>query len=196
MSIQHLLEDFATSTATAAGARSEKEDTELLESFEQGYKAGWEDAIRAKSEEHTHISADLARSLHDLSFTYHEAHAAILADVAPVVEQAIMAVLPEVARNGFGANVAAEIARIAKEGVTTDVILRVSAEDLNAVEDALADPSPLPTRIEIDETLNPGQAHMAFGSHERRVDISEIVNSIGQAFEGFVQQAAKEASNE
>lgn len=196
MSIQHLLEDFAVAPAPGNLTGTAREDTELLESFEQGYKAGWEDAIRAKSEEHNHISAELARNLQDLSFTYHEAHAAILADIAPVVEQAIMAVLPEIARESFGKNVAAEIARLVSEGVTTDVILRVCAKDLDAVEAALVDPPPFPTRIEIDETLAQGQAHLVFGSRERRLDITEILAGVGQALAGFVQQAEKEASNE
>jgi hypothetical protein len=42
-------------------------------SFEQGYKAGWDDAVAAQSEDQTRIRADLARNLQSLSFTYQEA---------------------------------------------------------------------------------------------------------------------------
>ncbi len=196
MSIGHLLEDFSTRAAPGTPQSAEREDSELLESFEQGYKAGWEDAVRAKSEEQSHISDDLARSLQDLSFTYHEAHSAILAEIAPVVEQAVMAVVPEIARAGFGHQVAAEISRLAGQGETTEVLLRVAAEDLAPVEDLLPDPLPLPVRIEIDETLSRGQAHLAFGNRERRIDVSELVASVGEAFSGFVQTARKESQHD
>ncbi|MBR9841759.1 MAG: hypothetical protein GYB25_01245 [Rhodobacteraceae bacterium] len=191
MSIQHLLEDFADGLAKDASPSSEQEDTELLESFEQGYKAGWEDAVRAKSEEQTHVSAELARNLEDLSFTYHEAHAAILAEIAPVVEQAVMAVVPEIARAGFGMQVAAEITRLTGQDNNGEILLRVAAEDLNAVEDLLPDSASLPTRVEIDETLTAGQAQLAFGHRERRIDVAEIVASVSEAFSGLVQQAQK-----
>lgn len=190
MSIQHLLEDFADGL-TETSPTSEQEDTELLESFEQGYKAGWEDAVRAKSEEKTHVSAELARNLEDLSFTYHEAHAAILAEIAPVVEQAVMAVVPEIARAGFGMQVSAEITRLASQDSSGEVLLRVAAEDLDAVEDLLPNPASMPTRVEIDENLMAGQAQLAFGHRERRIDVAEIVASVGEAFSGLVQQAQK-----
>ncbi|MCW8842768.1 MAG: hypothetical protein OQK00_05075 [Rhodobacteraceae bacterium] len=195
MSIQHLLEDFATDSANGAPFATEREDTELLDSFEQGYKAGWEDAVRAKSEEQSNISSELARTLQDLSFTYHEAHAALLAEIAPVVEHAIMAVVPEIARHSFGLNVAEEITRLASQGDATDVLLHVSAQDLCAVEDALPDPAALPTRIEIDETLLPGQVRLSFDHRERKIDVTEIVANIGEAFSAFVQQAKKETSH-
>lgn len=195
MAIQHLLEDFSTDVRSESNNTTD-DDAVFLESFEQGYKAGWEDAVRATAEEQSHIATDLARNLQDLSFTYHEAHAAILAEIAPVIEQAVMAVIPDMADTGFAHQIAAEIKHLTDQTEATDVILRVAVENLDAVKDLLAPSSTLPLRIDVDETLSPGQAHLSFGNRERKIDVSEVVANVGKAFSGFVQQAKKEAQHD
>ena len=75
MSIAHLLEDF---TLQAGGGQLHVLDEDALEeqrlaSFEQGYSAGWEDAVQAQEQSRGQVSAELAKSLEDMSFTYHEA---------------------------------------------------------------------------------------------------------------------------
>mgnify|MGYP003515970463 CR=1 FL=1 len=49
-----------------------------LEAYEQGYRAGWEDAAAAHAEDQRRIRVDLARSLQALGFTYQEARAHVL----------------------------------------------------------------------------------------------------------------------
>ena len=69
-----------------------------LAAYEQGYKAGWDDAAAAQSEDQTRIRADLARNLQQLSFTYQEARAHILKAVEPLLEEMVNRRLPDTAR--------------------------------------------------------------------------------------------------
>ncbi|MBA3904750.1 MAG: flagellar biosynthesis protein, partial [Rhodocyclaceae bacterium] len=56
-SIQPLVEATAVEEAKVA-------------SFEQGYSAGWDDAVAAQNGDQTRIRADLARNLQSLAFTF------------------------------------------------------------------------------------------------------------------------------
>ncbi len=69
-----------------------------LASYEQGYKAGWDDAAAALAEDQTRIRADLARNLQQLSFTYQEARSHILKAVEPLLEEMVGRLLPDMAR--------------------------------------------------------------------------------------------------
>jgi len=98
MAITHLLEDFSAGGASG-DVMTRMSDVALedqrLASFEQGYSAGWEDAFTAQVEDQTRITGNLASSLGDLSFTYHEALAQLLVSVEPVFRSLVELVLPD-----------------------------------------------------------------------------------------------------
>ena len=195
MSIAHMLEDFSQSFSahTGGGHRDTNSDAELLDSFEQGYKAGWEDAIRAKSEERASVSADLARNIRDLSFTYHEAREAILTEIAPVVEQAITTVLPEISRQSIGMQVMEELSAIIQENADTQVLLTTSPGNYEAVSEILPKDVNFPVDVVRDAGLGDGQIRFQFGNRERQIDLNEVLNTVSRAFEGFTYETRKEA---
>ncbi|MDA7965210.1 MAG: ABC transporter ATP-binding protein, partial [Ruegeria sp.] len=69
MSIAHLLEDFTVQTG--AGALHMLDDEALeeqrLAAFENGYGAGWDDAVQAQDQARGQLSAELSGALSDLS---------------------------------------------------------------------------------------------------------------------------------
>ena len=68
MTIAHLLEDFGVKTPVEPEISiSEGDEEAKLASFENGYSAGWDDAVDAKDKETTRISTMLAGSLEDLT---------------------------------------------------------------------------------------------------------------------------------
>lgn len=195
MSIHHLLEDFGGLVQSVGGVSVTANENELLDSFEQGYKAGWEDAVRAKSEERTSISADLARNLQDLSFTYHEAHAAVLADMAPVFEQIVMKILPQAAQETLGWQIIEQLTELVGGQDPQDVEITVSSDNHEAVAAILPENLPFPVSIMRDASLTEGQSHIRFGSRERRIDVGEALQGLSQALAGFVHQSRKEVVN-
>lgn len=75
-------------TAAKQGAETVITDLSALEearlaSYEQGFSAGWEDALAAQADDRKQLAADLAHTLQSLSFTYHEARAHILRGLEP-----------------------------------------------------------------------------------------------------------------
>ncbi len=193
MSIAHLLEDFGmVAPIVGASQPGAADDGELLESFEQGYKAGWDDALRAKSEERASITADFARNLHDLSFTYHEARNAVMADIAPVIEQAVMTVLPELSRKSLGAQVVEELHAIASDNSDTQVLIATAPENYETVSELLPNDVNFPIDVVRDAGLSAGQVRFQFGQKERQIDLDEVLAVVSRAFKGFTYEAQKE----
>jgi flagellar biosynthesis/type III secretory pathway protein FliH len=74
-------------------------------SFEQGYSAGWDDAVAAQQGDQTRIRADLARNLQSLSFTFQDARSHVLQAIRPLILQMVNRLLPEVAREALAPTV-------------------------------------------------------------------------------------------
>ncbi|WP_270725532.1 FliH/SctL family protein [Shimia sp. Alg240-R146] len=197
MSISHLLEDFGHSAEIAAKSATPETATEesLLDSYETGYKAGWEDGTKAREDAQKSISDALASNLQDLSFTYHEAHEAVLSDIAPMVEKAIMTVLPEIARKSVGAVVVEELRQIIETHGATKVKLVTSPDDHETVAAMLPQDLQFPVALTTDPDLASGQAQFEFDTREREIDLSEVLGAVEQAFAAFTHETRKEAQN-
>jgi flagellar assembly protein FliH len=153
-----------------------------LKSYEQGYSAGWDDAVRAQADDHDRIREDLSRNLRELSFTFHEARTHMLRSLEPLLETMVQRVLPEIARETLGKSVVAELLSAAERGLETPIRLSVSAADGAQVEAAVAADVPFPLEIGVDPLLGDGQVHFRFGDSERILDTSAVV----QAMQGLV----------
>ena len=73
-----------------------------LASYEQGYTAGWEDAVAAQKDERSQMATELAHNLQLLNFTYHEARSHLLKGIEPLLLALVTQVLPETVRAGIG----------------------------------------------------------------------------------------------
>lgn len=197
MSISHLFEDFGGFSAPQPEPEQPQvaNEDDMLASFEQGYKAGWDDAINAKSEEHASVSAELDRKLQDLSFTYHEAREAIVADLAPTVEKAIMSVLPEIAKQAIGAMVVEQLNTIIRENSETPVVLSAAPDAYQPVIDVMPEKPQFPVEVVRDESLSEGQVRFEFAERERLLDMSEVLEAVSEALTAFTHETRKEAQN-
>ena len=198
MTVSHLLEDFGTVTADLGGAITDAGLTandawieeEKLAAFEKGYQAGWDDSLRAQEESHTRISEDFARNIRDLSFTYEEAHSALLADMEQLIGQIVDTVVPALARETIGLRVVeilkSEIAAQERQPVR----LVTAPGQSDALRNILPDENTLPLVIEEDTSLAEGQVHLRFASGAgRELDINKVLAGIATAVKGFFHEA-------
>ena len=172
-----------------------RESRDFLDAFEQGYKAGWEDAIRAKSEEHSSVSAELARNLQDMSFTLHEAQTAVLADFSQVLEQIVEKTIPPLVHETLGLQIVEQLTELAREQEPIDVKICVSSEDLQTVQALLPENLTFPVGLVTDPKSAPGQCQISFGERERQIDVNDVLDNLSQALAGFVHQSRKEVVN-
>lgn len=193
-SIARILEDFGAPQATHTPGLSEEElETIRLEAFENGYKAGWDDAARAARDEQGHIAADFGRNLQDLSFTYHEAHGHVLAAVKPLLEDIVQKILPDAARETLGLRVADQLEALAREKSAVPVEIAVAPDNLPILEGLTEQDFGFPLAIQGDDTLSDGQVFLRFGAEETEIDLGEVTEGIRAALAGFfAEQERKE----
>jgi flagellar assembly protein FliH len=167
------------------------EDAKLA-SFESGYSAGWEDAAAAQADDQTRVSADLARSLQSLSFTYHEARSHVLKSVEPLLRQVVGQLLPAIARETLGAKVVEVLEPLAEELAGAPITLVLNPAARGAIEDQLAKTSGLPLILMDEPTLGEGQVYLKLGDVEREVNLDRAVTEISAAVRGFFELPGKE----
>lgn len=184
------LEDFGTpiSGHTAAVISDEMLETERLESFDKGYRAGWDDAIKAKSDEGAQFADAVAQSLQDLSFTYHEVHAQILSNLGPLFEEILQKMLPLLARETLGAHVADQLASMARDMGTVQIEIAVApgtAEQVSQLVNGAG--ARLPITVVEDSDVPEGRADMRLGAKEVSIDLSDVIVQISEAVRAALQ---------
>jgi len=197
MPISHLLEDFAAPRApgVALSMTDEALETQKLDSFEAGYKAGWDDAATAQAGEAAHVSADFARNLQDLSFSYHEAHAQFLAAVAPLLTGMVETVLPDLARQTLAPRLVELLQEKSRElADSATVELVIAPANRPAVEPLLEGVTALPLTLREEPSLGEGQAYLTAGDQETGVDLDEVLAEIRGAVSGFLEDQKRESA--
>lgn len=166
-----------------------------LASFEEGYSAGWEDAVAAHAGDQTRMKDDLARSLQSLAFTYHEAREHVLRSVEPLVVDMATHLLPRLARASLGPSILDTLRPLLAEAASSPVILVVNPAVRAAVEAAFTEDKPIPVTIEEEPSLGEGQAYIRFGKAETRIDLDRASAAIMAALDDFFKLALKEADH-
>lgn len=198
MSIVHLLQDF---TLQAESGKFQLLDEETLEehrlaAFEQGYSAGWEDAVKAQEQSRGQISTELARSLEDMSFTYHEATNRMALSLEAMFQSLVNVVLPEALDRGFATRLAEQLTDMAREQIGQPVQILVPKGCAADVDALLPQKLSLPTRVIEDPSLEPGRAQLQVGTSQREVDCSGLLAAVAEAFDAYVFEAKEAMNNE
>jgi flagellar assembly protein FliH len=171
-SIQPLVEATAVEEAKVA-------------SFEQGYSAGWDDAVAAQNGDQTRIRADLARNLQSLAFTFQDARSHVLQAIRPLILEMVNRLLPEVAREALAPTVLEALTPMADKLADAPLTLVLNPAVRGQVEDLVAQATGLPMVIEEEPSLPEGQVYIRFGSIETKVDLSQVTADIAIAVRAF-----------
>jgi flagellar assembly protein FliH len=165
-----------------------------IAAFEQGYSAGWEDAVAAQSDDQTRIRADLSRHLQALSFTYQEARLHLLRSLEPLLVEVATQILPPVAREAIGP-VILEALHDASSALTGAAIgVRISPADRACVEPLLASAG-FPVDLRDEPSLAEGQAYLSWPGVEVRVDLAKARDDILSALRAFIETTLRETPN-
>ena len=156
-----------------------------LAAYEQGFTAGWDDAVAAQAGNQALMGAEIARNLQELSFTYQEARTHVLRSLEPLLAQMAERVLPDMARAVLAPMIVETLRPLADALADTPVVLVINPAARPAVEAMIERAGALPMTIETETTLGEGQAHLRFGASETRIDLDRAVTDIAAAVRGF-----------
>lgn len=156
-----------------------------LESYEQGYQAGWDDASVAQQNDQQHITLELENALKDLSFTFYEARAHVLKGVEPLLRELVETILPAHARAGLPNMVSERLQAMFSELSECPIILSVSPRARQAVEAALPSDPGFPITLREESTLGDGQVFLNLGATEEMMDLDSAITSVQIAIDEF-----------
>ncbi|WP_372603092.1 flagellar biosynthesis protein [Actibacterium sp.] len=169
-------------------------ETARLGAYEEGYKAGWDDAAGAEAANQTRIGADFARSLQDLSFSYHEARAHVLSAIGPLLELMAEKVLPEIARDHFAQTVLEQVRTIAGTAADAAIELVVNPDNRAALEKVMPPDPGLPLTIIDEPSLGPGQAYLRGAKGECQLDQDAVLSGIRAAVSAFLSTSQEQVT--
>jgi len=191
------LEEFST-TVAANSAKPILEtsfEEHRIEAYEQGYKAGWDDAAAAQAEEQSRVSADFARNLQELSFTYHEARSQILNSLKPLFTEMVSKVLPKLAQETLPQSIVDEVLSVASTQTEAEIEIVISPANRPALEQLLEGQTTLDVNIIEEPTMAEGLAYLRFSDSEKQIDLTSVLSGFSQLVEGFFAQQEKVAIN-
>ncbi|MCT4554992.1 MAG: ABC transporter ATP-binding protein [Pelagimonas sp.] len=199
--LSQVFEDFgeAKPTRTVAENAAVIDEVDLegvrLDAFEKGYRAGWDDAIKAQSEDRDRISNELGQHLQDLSFTYHEACSHVINALTPLLNEMVQVVLPSMSQASLQAHIVEQLQAIAKEVGGMDVVIAVSPANSEALEPLMDQDFGFPIQLLEDPDLAAEQADIRFGQTEKQIDLGDLLSSLKEAVDGFAHENRRKIAN-
>tara|TARA_R110002074_G_scaffold35840_3_gene97633 strand:+ start:10980 stop:11579 length:600 start_codon:yes stop_codon:yes gene_type:complete len=199
MSLSHRYHNF--SSLPSSGELSEPIDQDKVEdaklqSFDDGYQAGWEDAVKAHEDARDRVAADFAQNLQDMSFTFHEAFAKLGLAMKPMLSQIVTTVLPETTNKTLAAHVLAQMCDLMSEQSENAIEIAVSPENLNALTEMLSDTTNIPFTIKAEPALGEGQVYLRANTQEREINLDAVTRGISDALDAFFQQIEQETNDD
>lgn len=171
-------------------------ELDRLETFEKGYKAGWDDACESYANEKSQISSELAKNLHDLSFSYHEARVSALDSTTTLLKAILEGVLPGIIYQSLTANILRECEKLLAEYSETQVKIKLSSDSLEKVSEIMPSDIGFPLTLNVDPSLGSGQAILVFSDFEVSVDVAQTIQEIFSTIGDFQAVNMRAIANE
>ena len=190
-SLAHRYRDFGGASRTEEPATAPSEDAlqDLqLASFENGYQAGWDDAVAAQSAEAESATTAMAQSLQDMAFTHHEAYRKLTLAMKPLLTLVAEKVLPQMAQRLVGAHLVQQLSDLMKTQAQAAIEIAVAPGELDALKAALDGTAGVPFTLRPDPALGPHEAQLRLGDTERHIDVDAVLRDLGAAFDAFFDQ--------
>lgn len=184
--------NVGASPANTTAVDAAEIEEQRLEAFESGYKAGWDDAVAARSDAEAEQRNEVARALQALSFTFHDARAHVLHALSPLMAEVAARLLPFIAHAALPHLVVEALGPYAEVASEAPVLILLNPEARHRVETLIGTQSGLPVRFQETADLTPGQVNLRLGETETRVDLDAALATIRAALEDFFDLAAKE----
>lgn len=186
MSITHLLEDFEIHLNPGSRRRvfSDVQLEELrLSSFETGYTAGWDDAVKSLGETQVRVAEGLEKRIEDIQFTYVEALAAMLAATEPVFRAILDQLLPSTTDPVLAGTLLDELNVLAREAGDAGLVLTVPVGSSDYVGRAVGNTPAVPVKIVEDSAFPPDRAAIKLAAEEHEIDLAGFAAAMRETIE-------------
>jgi flagellar biosynthesis/type III secretory pathway protein FliH len=164
--------------------------------FEQGYAAGWQDALEYMRNEDAMRRIAAEEALQRISFTYTEAHAGLQGSFLALTEAMLARVLPEAVRLALPACLRDELVELVAQNTLLPVRLRCAPDACATLEPVLASLPDLPVELVPEPSFTDAQVALTLGAQERMIDLDGLLARMREIFAEAVQrQSDKETAH-
>lgn len=180
MTVALILENFASNPQQISepDAPAPLTEADRLAAYDAGYKEGWDDAHAAETEEHDRVSAELSRSLQDLSFTFYEARVQVTNSLEPLVSAIVGQVFPRLSTVALAEQIIAILMPLAEETNTPTLELLCAPDDVDALKPLIGTSHGLPLSLMPEPSLMSGQAKFVLGHETHEIDVTSLQSQI------------------
>lgn len=195
-SILHRYADLNPAASGPEEAHQDKLEEQKLQSFEEGYQAGWTDAEKNFSAEQKKLGAEFVSTLQDLAFTYQEALVCLNRSLKPLFEEMIGTLIPQTADAVLRAHVVEQISKIAARQAEAHIVLRVAQPDQQKIEELVAEMAQhIQVAVTVDPALTQNQLFIQLETFEREINLSAVCHEITAAMTAFNFHTQKERAD-
>lgn len=160
-----------------------------LKSFENGYQAGWDDALESFVAKQAKASADLTESLQDMSFTYNEALSKISHALRPMLMQLVSRVLPELARDALLPLIVEYTNQMIASETNFSLSLSAAPVSINLLEKLLEQQDAARFLLSADESMSTGQFYLRINEKERFIDFDTMIIDFRNSLDALYDNA-------
>lgn len=164
----------------------ERAEDQKLQAFEEGYQAGWTDAETNHTAEQKSLSDEFLVTIRDLSFTYQDALAHLNRGLRPMFEQMIATLLPQAIKAALRAHVVEQLMELTETQLDTQIVLRLSNENMQMLEDLLEE-AELTASVSLiqDKNLSAQQVFVTLNTREAEINLDAVCQEITNAMNAF-----------
>ena len=186
------LEDFSDASLASFGqpqdaVSSQQAEAAKATAYEQGYKAGWDDAIEAESESQSRIGAEFARHLQEMSFSFHEARTHVIQGMESLLQELLSTFLPALIRETMGQRILETLEPLVAECADSAVQIAVAPGCQSALEPHLSEAGIAMIQLIEEPSLSEGQAFLRLGENERKIDLTDAIETVSQSINSMYQ---------
>ena len=184
------LEVFETAGAGDAEAVYDARQAEKLRetAFEQGYAAGWQDALEHMRNEDALRRIAAEEALQAVSFSYHEAHAALQARFLALMQAILAQLMPEAVRLALPSCLEKELADLVRWNTGLPVEILCAPQACATLEPVIAQAGGLKIELIPEPSFTEAQVALRLGAQERRIDLDGVLAALGAIFERSLQR--------
>ena len=194
MTLSHRYQNFGVPVAQVGHTdttATEKIEEDKLQSFENGYQSGWDDAVAAQSTTRDNITAEFAQNLQEISFGYFEARMALARELRSVIEPVLAKLLPSIARDTLHAHILEKIESEIKSSLDIPVEIAVSPSRVVTLQSLLEETLKAPYEIIPDNTLLEDQVFLRLGQCEYEIDFEPWLQQVNDAVTTYFSTIGK-----
>ncbi len=174
------LEIFETASITDEDSVFDVQQAEKLRetAYEQGYAAGWQDALEHMRNEDAMRKIASEDALQSISFTYNEAHAALEGAFIALLETLISKILPEMTSLAVEKAFEAEIAKLISDNTRLPVRIMCAPASLETLESLVSNVPGLEIKLVPEESFSEAQVSLTLGAQERVLDFDTMLTRL------------------